>query len=94
MCMLNVVSGRIRSYAVCMLIFTTGSIWTTWQMAVLNAIIFVGVAGVVGYYSGLFSPENVPEFVISPKEMYQIFPSLAPPVEHVQPEDAEEVDLE
>jgi hypothetical protein len=69
------------------------NVWLSWKMAVANAIVFVIVGFAVGYYMGLFSPENVPEFVISPKEMHQIFPSLAPP-EAEKEEIDEEVDLD
>lgn len=31
------------------------------------------------YYAGLFSPEAVPEFVLSTQELISLFPALAPP---------------
>jgi len=50
-----------------------------WQFGYLNAAAFIIVGVMVSNWFGLFMPENVPEFILSPNELYSMFPSLAPP---------------
>jgi len=55
------------------------SIWTSWRFTTIQAIVVLIVCFTTCNYLGLFKPENVPSFVISPREMYEMFPSLTPP---------------
>ncbi len=50
-----------------------------WQFGYLNAAVFIIVGIAVSNWFGFFMPENVPEFILSPGELYDLFPSLAPP---------------
>lgn len=51
----------------------------SWQLGFLNIALLLAGGVIAASYLGVFSPENIPEFVVSSHDFFSFFPSLATP---------------